>query len=338
MRTTFSLPGFSKRLPGVLLATSLILLAGCNTIQVKLGLKMRIDKVPIATIEATLPNGPAMAPGEKAPIIATLTEPTGVVLTSEGKGKGKVLWADLLVTPTIVTVNKKGVLSLPADPRISDGKTGHVVITIPSHPGVQTAFDVPTRYDYPFAARYSGARGANGFDGTDGTSGIGGSPGSTDPSNPSAGGDGGNGGNGTDGGNGSDGDDGPAVTAQITLRAGSHPLLQAAVNAPGHKTHYYLVDPAGGTLTISSTGGSGGTAGKGGRGGQGGSGGVGTPNGNSGSNGSDGQDGRAGSDGSGGTIAVTYDPSVQPYLASIRTVNPGGPKPTFTQAPVAALW
>jgi hypothetical protein len=125
---------------------------------------------------------------------------------------------------------------------------------------------------------------------------------------------------------------------KITLRPGTHPLLQAGVVVAGHKEHFYLVDPVGGTLTIASTGGSGGSAGKGGRGGLGGPGGIGTPNGNSGSNGSDGQDGRAGSDGNGGRISVTYDPSVHPYLASLKLINPGGPAPAWTEAPVAPLW
>jgi hypothetical protein len=54
-----------------------------------------------------------------------------------------------------------------------------------------------------------------------------------------------------------------------------------------------------------------------------------------------GSDGRSGSDGSpgvGGSITVTYDPSVQPYLSIIHLSNVGGPKPTFIEAPVAPLW
>ena len=39
-----------------------------------------------------------------------------------------------------------------------------------------------------------------------------------------------------------------------------------------------------------------------------------------------------------GSITVTYDPAVQPYLATLKLSNPGGPKPVLKQAPVPALW
>jgi hypothetical protein len=315
-----------------------LVLTGCNTIQVKLGLKVHIDKLPIASMDATLPNGPAIAPGESTPLVATFTEPTGKVFTTEGKGKGKILWTDLHVDTSVVTVNKKGILTLAHDPRLSEGKTGHVVITVPSHPTLKSEVDVPLTYAYPFTSRFAGADGSNGSSGFNGTDGTSGSSGSTDPNNPSPGGNGGNGGDGTDGGNGGDGSNGPAVTVVVTLRPGSKPLLEIGVTASGHKQRLYLVDPQGGSLTVSSVGGSGGSGGKGGSAGRGGAGGIGTPNGSNGSDGHAGNDGRAGSDGDGGSIAVTYDPSAQPYLASLHLANPHGPKPQFTQAPVAPLW
>jgi hypothetical protein len=42
--------------------------------------------------------------------------------------------------------------------------------------------------------------------------------------------------------------------------------------------------------------------------------------------------------GRGGLITVTYDPQVQPYLASIRLSSQNGPKAVFQQQPVAPLW
>jgi hypothetical protein len=65
---------------------------------------------------------------------------------------------------------------------------------------------------------------------------------------------------------------------------------------------------------------------------------MGTPSGSSGSDGSNGSDGRDGSDGRGGSITVTYDPAVQPYLAAIKLSNPGGPKPLLKQAATPPLW
>jgi len=45
-----------------------------------------------------------------------------------------------------------------------------------------------------------------------------------------------------------------------------------------------------------------------------------------------------GAAGRGGSITVTYDPQVQPYLNIIHLSNRGGPKPVFNEAPVAPLW
>lgn len=330
--------GFGRSSGVVLLGlASLVLLSGCSNIQVKLGMRVQLAKLPVTTMVATQYKNPGVGPGERKSLIVTFTQPGGKVLVTAGKGKGKVLWRDLVVSPSVVSVNKSGVLTLPSDPRVSDGKTGLVVITVPSHPGLSAVLAIPLRYNYPFAARYSGFSGSDGTSGTDGLDGSSGSMGSMDPDHPSAGGDGGNGTSGSSGGNGSNGGDGPDVQVRVTLRAGAHPLLQAGVTTGGPE-QYFLVDPQGGSLTVTSTGGSGGKGGRGGRGGRGGSGGMGMPSGNSGSSGSDGSNGSDGSDGRGGSITVTYDPAVQPYLATIRTSNQGGSKPVFHQAPVAALW
>ena len=317
---------------------SILLLSGCSGLQVKLGWKVTLTKTPVKTMEASLPQGPAIAPGAKSSLVITFTDPTGKILVTEGKGKGKVQWKELNVVATVVTA-KKGVLSLSRDPRVSDGKTGHVTITIPSQPGLQTDLDIPFRYDIKFSSNYSGASGSSGFNGTDGTSGSNGMDGSTDPDNPSAGGNGGNGTDGTNGSDGGDGGDGPAVSVRMTLQPGTHPLLQFAVIAAGAKSpRFYLVDPQGGSLYVASNGGSGGSGGKGGSGGSGGSGGNGSPPGMSGNSGSSGSNGSDGSSGSGGSITVTYDPQTQPFLSTLHLSSPGGPKPTFQQASVPLLW
>jgi hypothetical protein len=167
----------------------------CASVQVKLGWKVYLEKIPISSIEASLPKGPRMAPGETSPLVVTIKQPDGKVLLTEGKGGGKAMWKDLVVTPTVVTVNQKGVVSLARDPRVSDGKIGHVTITVPSHPDLRAELDIPFRYDLKFTANLSGSSGMNGSNGLDGTDGTSGSMGSLDPNNPSP------------GGNGSDGDD-----------------------------------------------------------------------------------------------------------------------------------
>jgi hypothetical protein len=316
---------------------SLLALNGCTPLKVKLGMKVYLDKTPIASIKASLREGQGIAPGEKSPLVVVLTGPDGKLLVTEGKGQGKVMWKDLEVSASLVTANQKGIVSLPPDPRVSEGKVGHVTVTVPSHPDLRTDLDIPVRYNYHFISNFSGSSGSSGMDGSAGSDGMSGSSGSIDPNNPSPGGNGSNGGKGSDGQDGGSGGDAPPVQIRVALRAGDHPLLQVSVSAAG-KRELYLVDPQGGSLAVKADGGSGGSGGRGGRGGRGGSGGIGTPNGSSGSDGSNGQDGRNGWPGKGGSITVTYDPQTRPFINTIHLSNQGGPPPVFKIEPVAPLW
>ncbi|HEY6351084.1 MAG TPA: hypothetical protein VI636_16900 [Candidatus Angelobacter sp.] len=321
-----------------LAAALLLALNGCAAVKVKLGMRVYLEKTPVASIAASLPNGPGVAPGEKSPLVVTVTQPDGKVLQTEGKGGGKVLWQDLQVTATLVSANKKGVVSLPRDPRLSDGKIAHVSITVPSHSDVHSAeLDIPVRYNYKYSANFSGSSGSSGMNGSDGLDGTSGSSGSMDPNNPSPGGNGSDGSNGSDGQDGGSGGDAPPVQVRVALRPGSHPLLQLSVAAMG-KDRFYLLDPQGGSLTVIADGGSGGSGGRGGRGGRGGSGGMGTPSGSSGRDGSDGHNGSDGPQGRGGSITVTYDPQAEPFLGTIHLSSQNGPKPVFKEEPVAPLW
>jgi hypothetical protein len=320
-----------------LMVASLIALSGCTAVKVKLGMRVYLAKIPVTSMQASLPNGPAISPGEKSPLVLQFVQPDGKVLVTEGKGKGKVLWNDITVTPTIVTVDNKGIVSLRHDPRYSDGKEAHVAITVPSHPDLHADLEIPITYDYNFISNFSGAAGSDGLNGSDGMAGSSGSSGSTDPNNPSAGGNGGNGTDGSNGGDGGNGGNAPSVQVRATLRPGTHALLQVSVSAAG-KQRLYLVDPQGGALTVKADGGAAGSGGRGGRGGAGGSGGIGSPSGSSGNSGSDGRNGFDGSPGRGGSITVTYDPQVKPYLAIFHLSAKGGPAPVFEEAPVARLW
>jgi hypothetical protein len=323
--------------PTILAISALLSLSACSAVKVKLGVRVDLAKVPVASIDAKLPGGPGIAPGQKSPLVVTVTQTDGKVLLTEGKGGGKVMWKDLQVTPTIVTANQKGVIALASDPRISDGKTGSVAIAVPSHPGIKTDLEVPFRYNVAFTANFSGASGSDGFPGTDGASGTNGSDGSTDPNSPSPGGNGSNGFEGGNGGDGGDGGNALPVAVSTTLQSGAQPLIQISVSAKG-KQKYFLVDPAGGSLTIKADGGSGGSGGRGGRGGAGGSGGNGTPSGASGMSGSDGRAGSDGSPGRGGLITITLDPSVEQYRSVFHLSSVGGPAPVWNQAAVATLW
>jgi hypothetical protein len=144
------LPIASSAIVTVVTVVALLALSGCTSAKVKLGWKVQLDKTPIASIHASLPKGPGIAPGDKAPLVVAVTSPDGKVLQTEGAGHGKILWKDLKVTTTVVSANQKGVLTLPRDPRISDGKMAHVTITVPSHPDLRADLDISPRYDSRF--------------------------------------------------------------------------------------------------------------------------------------------------------------------------------------------
>lgn len=304
-------------------------------------MRVRLETVSLASMEASLPDQ-GIAPGEKKSLVITFLKTDGSHLQTEGEGQGLVLWDDLRVSTTLGMVNGKGQLALPADPRISEGKTPHITVTVPSHPDLGAELDVPVRYDRPFVAQFSGREGASGASGTDGLDGSSGSFGSMDPDHPSAGGDGGDGGSGGSGSNGWPGEDGAELRVQVALRHGFRPLLQVAVNGASRR-ELFLVDPQGGSLTVKAEGGSGGSGGKGGRGGRGGSGGMGSPNGRNGSDGSSGRDGHAGRAGKAGAITVIYDPQAAHYLKALQFLNKDGdgrpgPPVSFIAAPVPPLW
>ena len=315
----------------------LLMLAGCTSMQLWFGWKIDLRKIPVASISATLSSASGLSPGHKEHLIVSVAQPDGKVFKTEGSNGGKVLWRDLHIVTSIVTIDKNGVVSLANDPRLSDGQMGHIIVTAPSHPELRAELDIPVRYDAQFRVDFSGRDGTTGMDGMNGSDGFTGSMGSIVPTNPSPGGKGGDGSNGMDGENGGSGDDAPPVQVRIALRNQATPLLQVEVSARNqHK--YFLVNPDGGSLTVLANGGAAGMGGHGGHGGRGGAGGAGTPAGSSGMNGMDGHDGLNGFPGKGGLITVTYDPGVSPYLKVLHLFADRGPKPVFIKAHVDALW
>jgi len=321
-------------------------LGGCSAIEVGLGLRMRLDKVPVTDVSATLSPDPGLAPGKSGRLIITATTNDAKQLVTVGAGHGKVLFDSFTFTAATVAVSKKGVVSLPADPRVSEGATPHILIAVVGHPDVTTDLSIPIRYDVAFVGNFAGKPGSKGIDGSNGLAGSSGSDGSVDISNPSAGpsggGPGGNGTNGEDGRDGDPGQPGEAVHVWITLKGGDHPLLQVRAVSKT-RARFFLVDPMGGSLTVNASGGAGGAGGSGGRGGQGGTGGNGFPPGFSGQNGRDGFDGHAGADGAAGTIVVSVDSQAQPYLDKLQLINKSGggvpgPKPEIRVEAVAPIW
>jgi len=319
-----------------------VFLAGCENLKIKMGMRLNVATLPVASMDLRLADPQGVAPGKKDRLIVTFTAPGGQVWKTEGAGGGAIMWQDLTVTSTVVSADGSGNLSLPSDPRLSDGRTGHVVVTVPSHSELKAEVDVPLRYDQKYYADFSGNKGMDGTSGTNGTDGMRGSDGNTDPLHGVAGGNGTDGGDGGSGNNGSSGGDGADVHVWLASHPGSPnfgpaSLIEAEVSS-GKKDIFYLVDPNGGSLTVKSDGGQGGKGGKGGRGGRGGDAGSGWPPGSRGRDGLNGQDGINGFDGRGGQITVTYDPAVAPYLKSLLLSNANGPRPVFESRRLNPLW
>lgn len=350
-----ALPLWSRWAAHATLVLVFVAFAGCSSVAVWLGLRVRLDKLQVTAVSASVVTRKggavsALGPGQSARLVLVATTQDGKQFATVGAGRGKVAFDNYTITATVVTVGKRGKISLAADPRISEGKVAHLHIIPTAHPEVSADLDIPVRYDIPFVANYSGSDGSSGFDGTDGLDGSAGSDGaagSVDPTtglsgNPGPGGNGTNGGNGGDGGDGKDGSPALPVHIWVRLESAEKQLLQIKVSN-GAKDSLYIVDPKGGSLKILANGGAGGRGGTGGRGGRGGSGGSGFPSGFNGTDGRAGSDGHAGSGGAGGTITLSVDPAAQSFASCITWSNHGGdgetgPPPIINVEPVAALW
>ena len=325
--------GMDARIEAFVVCTLAVSLCGCGSLGVFLGLRTRLDKIPITAMSATLSPNPLLAPGQSGRLVITASTADGTRYVTVGPGHGKVLFDSFTFNSVIATVKKNGKVTLPADPRLSDGQTPLIKITAIGHPDLAAQLDIPVRYDIAFQSDFSGRPGFPGTPGFDGIAGSSGSSGSTDPNNPAPGGNGSDGTNGGDGGDGGPGGAGQDVHVWIALRSGPTPLLQIRATSRVRE-QFFLVDPHGGSLAIDANGGPGGSGGSGGRGGLGGAGGSGIPNGFSGNSGLSGFDGHPGANGKPGTITVSVDPQAQPYLNALKLSPPA----KIQVETVAPLW
>ncbi len=109
----------------VLLAA--LTLSGCESLGVALGLRTRVDKLPVTALTASLVPDPGLAPGKKGTLILVASTADAKTLTTVGAGKGTVLFDSFIFQATIVQM-KDGVVSMPADSRVSEGQLPHVQI------------------------------------------------------------------------------------------------------------------------------------------------------------------------------------------------------------------
>jgi len=62
---------------------------GMHRDQGEAGMRTHLDKLPVTTIQANLPMGPAIAPGETSPLVVTLTDSNGKIWVTEERAKAR---------------------------------------------------------------------------------------------------------------------------------------------------------------------------------------------------------------------------------------------------------
>jgi len=67
----------------LIVTASALVTAGCASMQVHLGMKMILSKIPVSSIEVRQAMGPGIGPGQKSSLIVTITEPNGKTLQTE---------------------------------------------------------------------------------------------------------------------------------------------------------------------------------------------------------------------------------------------------------------
>ena len=173
----------------VLVAVS-VAVSGCTDLAVRLGLRTRLAGVPVSAVSVALVTRrdhsavSALGPGQSAQLVIVATNADGQKFVTVGAGGGKVLFDSYVIDASVVNVSKRGRVSLPADPLLSEGRTGHLRITLVGHPGVAAELHIPVRYDIAYQLDFPGADGAPGMDGMaglDGMSGMDALPAPVDP-------------------------------------------------------------------------------------------------------------------------------------------------------------
>ncbi len=255
------------RRPGFLALIPAVVLAGCTQMKIDTGMRMNVATLPLNQMKVHLAKPQGVAPGQKASLIVTFAGPNGQTWSTEGAGRGAIMWEDLTITSTVVACNNDGTVSLSDDPRLSDGKIGHVVVTLAFNQALRAETDIPVRYDVKYYANFNGSDRLTG--------------------------------------------NAPSVLVRLVMHPGDRRMIEAAVQPAGDKEKFYLIDPDGGSLSVSADGGC---------------------------IVRDCTDRSGRAFGRAGAITVIYDPSVAPYLSVVQLSNLGGPEPVFISQRLDPLW
>jgi hypothetical protein len=110
-----------------MLALVLVSTTGCSAIAVALGLRVRLDSVPVIAASASLVDKrsgslvSALGPGQSARLVVVASTRDGKQFSTVSAGHGKVAFDNYTIGATVVQVSKSGTVSLSSDPRVSGG-------------------------------------------------------------------------------------------------------------------------------------------------------------------------------------------------------------------------
>jgi hypothetical protein len=219
-----------------------------------------------------------------------------------------------------------GKLVINSDPFTIENHTVQLAAFLTKNADISDTLKIILDYIDDYQCSLSGLFGMSGTSGFDGLSGS----------------------NGSDGGNGSNGWSGPDLDVFTDVYYDTiidQELMYVRVLEPDdNKEHNYLINTQGGSIQITSRGGSGGDGGNGGNGGSGATGETGTyttrtewltdststtvteqePGGRGGDGGNGGNGGYGGQGGNGGNIYISYTPNAEPFLFMISAQSIGG--------------
>jgi len=94
--------------------TALVLLSGCGSVGVALGMRTRLDKLPVTAVSAKLSPQASLTPGKSGRLVLVASGTDGKTWTTVGAKHGDVLFDSYKLEPTVVKVNANGYVSLPA--------------------------------------------------------------------------------------------------------------------------------------------------------------------------------------------------------------------------------
>lgn len=310
-----------RRLIELTFVAVLAALTGCRHVALR--------EQPVESIDVRF-DKTMLCPGESAQLTIWARTKDGQLLGSENTEDGRVRWDSYRITLNGQPM-QDGRVTIPADP-MQVQIPSRLDISVDGHADVKTAFTMPIHFRCRFVADFRGQSGRDGASGRDGEAGRKGQDGKS-YSVPGKGFQKDPGGNGSDGRDGSDGANGEAgrdaedVEVRVTMAQPTPELRLLQVKVRGmqsRREQVFLVDPEGGSLTVTAIGGEGGDGGRGGHGGRGGDAGDGEPDGNAGNGGNGGNGGDGADGGKGGRIIVSVSGAAQPYLNALQFDNRGG--------------